>query len=63
MIKTGDYIYVFGFKMGLAQAALDQIKNKKYYAPYISDKRTVMMVGFGFDKAEKNLTEFIEETV
>jgi hypothetical protein len=27
VIKTGDYIYVFGFKMGLAQAALDQIKN------------------------------------
>ena len=63
VIKNDDYIYVFEFKMGLARAALDQIKNKKYCAPYISDKRTVMMVGFGFDKAEKNLTEFIEETV
>ena len=30
VIKTDDYIYVLEFKMGTAQAAIEQIKRKKY---------------------------------
>ena len=29
VIKTENYIYVFEFKMGTAQAAIDQIKKEK----------------------------------
>jgi hypothetical protein len=63
VIKTDDYIYVFEFKMGAAEKALEQIKKKKYYAPFLSDKRTINIVGFGFDKAQRNLAEFIPEKV
>ncbi len=59
VIKTDDYIYVFEFKMGTARAAVDQIKKRKYYAPYLSDKREVLIVGFGFDKAKRNLEDFL----
>jgi hypothetical protein len=61
MIETDDTIYIFEFKMGSAQAALDQIKKKKYDQPYLSDKREIIMTGFGFDKAKRNLVEFISE--
>ena len=38
-----------------------QIKKKKYYQPYLSDKREIIMAGFGFDQAKRNLVEFISE--
>ncbi|MDM8520338.1 AAA family ATPase [Anaerolineales bacterium HSG6] len=63
VIKTTDYIYVMEFKMGKAQSAIDQIKKKKYYAPYLADKREVVIVGFGFNKVEKNLEDFLVETI
>lgn len=63
VIKTDEYIYIFEFKIGSAQAALEQIKKKKYYAPYLSDKRKIVMVGFSFDKKERNLTGLLSETV
>ncbi len=63
VIKTDKRIYIFEFKMGSAQAALDQIKKKKYYAPYLPDKREIVMVGFSIDKRERNLAGFLSETI
>ena len=63
VIKTQDYIYIFEFKMGNAKSAIDQIKKKKYYAPYLSDKRDVFIVGFGLNKAKRNLEDFIFEKI
>ncbi|MCP4700234.1 MAG: hypothetical protein GY862_25790, partial [Gammaproteobacteria bacterium] len=48
-------------KMGKAQSAIDQIKKRKYHAPYLADKRTVVLVGFGFEKAERNLVDYLVE--
>ncbi|MDM8519211.1 AAA family ATPase [Anaerolineales bacterium HSG6] len=61
VIKTDNYIYVIEFKMGSAQSAIDQIKRKKYQAPYLSDRREVVMVGFGFNKAKRNLDDYLVE--
>ncbi|MCW5204812.1 PD-(D/E)XK nuclease domain-containing protein, partial [Desulfobulbus sp. N2] len=58
VIKNDGYIYVMEFKMGKAQTALEQIKKRKYHAPYLADKREVVLVGFGFDKAERNLIDY-----
>jgi hypothetical protein len=63
VIKTEDYIYVLEFKMGTAQVALAQIKKKKYHAPYLADKRELVLVGFGFDKAARNLVDVLAEQV
>ncbi|MCI5145751.1 MAG: AAA family ATPase [Candidatus Electrothrix sp. AR3] len=63
VIMTEEYIYVLEFKMGTAVSALEQIKQKKYHAPYLVDKRDLVLVGFGFDKAERNLTDVLVEQV
>jgi len=63
VIKTENYIYVFEFKMGTAQTAIDQIKKRKYYAPYLSDKREILIIGFGFNKAKRNIEDFLFEKI
>ncbi len=63
VIKTEDYIYIFEFKMGSAKSAIAQIKKKKYYAPYLSDKLDVVIVGFGINKAKRNLEDFLVEKI
>ena len=63
VVKTEEYIYVVEFKMGSAKAALAQIKKKQYHAPYLADRRELVIVGFGFDKAERNLTNFLAEEI
>ncbi len=61
VIMTDAFIYVLEFKMGKAETAIEQIKKKKYHAPYLADKREVVLVGFGFDKAERNLVDYLFE--
>ena len=56
-------IYVIEFKMGSAKRAVDQIKKKKYYAPYLSEKQELIIVGLGFDKAKRNLEDFLVEKI
>ncbi|RWX51744.1 PD-(D/E)XK nuclease superfamily protein [Candidatus Electrothrix marina] len=63
VIMNEEYIYVLEFKMGTAASALEQIKQRKYHAPYLADKRELVLVGFGFDKTERNLTEVLVEQV
>jgi len=61
VIKTDTTIYVLEFKMGSAQSAIDQINKKQYYAPYLADNRDVLIVGFGFNKAHRNLEDYLVE--
>ncbi|MCI5163320.1 MAG: hypothetical protein D3917_15130 [Candidatus Electrothrix sp. AX5] len=63
VIMTEEYIYVLEFKMGTAASALEQIKQRKYHAPYLADQRDLVLVGFGFDKAQRNLTEVLVEQI
>ena len=63
VIKTDDYIYVLEFKMGRAKSAIDQIKKRKYHTPYLADKRKVVLVGFGFEKAKRNLVDYLVELI
>ncbi len=63
VIKTNKYIYILEFKMGIAKGAIDQIKSKKYYEPYLSDNRKVVLVGIGFDKKKRNISDFSTEVL
>lgn len=63
VIWTERFIYVIEFKMGKAQEALDQIKNRQYFVPYLTDKRQVILIGCGFDSSKRNLTEFMTENI
>ncbi|MBN1969621.1 MAG: ATP-binding protein [Candidatus Delongbacteria bacterium] len=63
VILTKKYIFVMEFKMSNVNEALKQIKEKKYYEPYISDGREVFCVGVAFDKEERNIKEYKVLTV
>ena len=57
------YIFIFEFKMNSVNSALKQIKDKKYYEPYLSDEREVFCVGVSFDKKKRNIKEYKIKTV
>ncbi|MCP5052318.1 MAG: ATP-binding protein [bacterium] len=63
VIKTDNIIYVIEFKLGTAETALAQIKAKKYYEKYLSDGKTVHIIGIGFDPEERNISGYLMETV
>ena len=50
VVKTGAYIYIIEFKLNqTAQAALQQIEEKGYAAPYAADPRTLYKIGINFN--------------
>ncbi|PID29544.1 MAG: AAA family ATPase [Candidatus Cloacimonadota bacterium] len=63
VLFTKNYIFVMEFKMSSSNSALRQIKEKKYYEPYLSDKRDILCVGVAFDKEERNIKEYKTKTI
>ena len=61
VIQTERYIYIVEFKVGSARSAIDQIRARRYYGPYLADTREVLLVGFGLNTGKRNLEEFIVE--
>jgi hypothetical protein len=47
VIKTPNAIYVVEFKLGTAADALAQIKARRYYEPYLTDPRPVILLAAG----------------
>ncbi|MCP4157159.1 MAG: AAA family ATPase [bacterium] len=63
VVETQGYFYIMEFKMGTAEKALSQIKNKKYYEKYLMFSKPVKIVGVGFDKEEKNIADYLIEEI
>ncbi len=63
VIFTKKYIFVIEFKMKSVNEALKQIKDKKYYEPYLSDEREIFCVGVAFGVKERNIKEYKVKTV
>ncbi len=59
VIQADNYIYLFEFKRDkTADEALQQIEEKKYAEPFVSDNRKLFKIGVNFDSREKNITEW-----
>ena len=56
-IKINEFIYVIEFKVG-GEDALAQIKEKDYAQKYLSDAKTIYLVGINFDESVKNISSF-----
>ncbi len=54
VIELGDRIYIMEFKLGTAEEALEQIKEKKYYEKYLIPSKVVKLIGVGFDIKQRN---------
>ena len=58
IIETPQFVWVFEFKFNKsAKAAIRQIREKGYAAPYKGDKRPVTLVGINFRVAKRNIDE------
>ena len=58
IIETPQFVWVFEFKFNKsAKAAIRQIREKGYDAPYKGDKRPVTLVGINFRAAKRNIDE------
>lgn len=62
VMETDNNIYVMEYKLGTAQQAMAQIKEKKYYEKFLNSKKTIKLVGVGLDIEKKNIGSYkIEE--
>ena len=59
LIKTDLYIYVMELKLDdTAENALQQIKDKGYLKPYMSDSRKKIAVGIAFSTVQRTVKEY-----
>ena len=59
IVKTKDYIYIFGFKYDQnADIALQQIENKGYAKPFVTDGRKIVKIGVNFSREHRCIDEW-----
>ena len=59
IVETPDYIYIFEFKLdGSAEQALQQIKDKGYAKPYLTDPRKLYQIGVNFSSETGTIEGF-----
>jgi hypothetical protein len=62
IVQTPDYVYVFEFKLnGTAEEALQQINEKGYASPFLTDSRKVIKVGVEFSAEARNVKRWLVE--
>lgn len=62
VLRCPELTYVIEFKFDQsADEAIEQIKEKKYYEPYIKDRKPIHLLGINFSREEKNIVEWKEE--
>lgn len=60
VIKTDDYIIIFEYKLrDTAQAALNQIEDKKYYERFLTSGKKIILVGVEFSMHERNIIKWL----
>jgi hypothetical protein len=63
LLQTESHIYVIEFKIGDADTALQQIKEKEYHAGYMDGEKPITLLGIGFDPEEKNIGSYETERI
>jgi len=56
-----NVIYIMELKIGTSEEALNQIKEKRYYEPYLTSGKSIMLVGIGIDPSIRNIADYISE--
>ena len=64
VLTTPNDIYIIEFKFDLsAEKAIDQIRENKYYEPYLDSSKKIHLLGINFSTQEKNIVEWKEEKI
>ena len=62
VIKSPNDIYVIEFKYNQsAEVAIQQIRENKYYEPYLSCGKTIHLLGINFSTEQKNIAQWKDE--
>ena len=64
VLESDTSVYLFELKVdSSAQAALEQIKEKKYYEKYLNIQKEVLIIGVNFSLEERNVTDWVVESL
>jgi len=64
VVETATDVYVFEFKFNkTAKEALKQIKKNKYGDKYRSSRKRITAIGFNFNQTERQINDWLEETL
>ena len=68
VIDCPKTVYIMEFKYSpndrdLSEAALEQIKSKKYHLPYIIQQKPIVGIGFSFGESAREITNFTDEAL
>lgn len=62
VVKTPKYIYIMEFKLdGTAEQALQQINDKGYAEPFLTDKREIIKLGVNFSVETRSIERWVVE--
>jgi hypothetical protein len=63
-VETDTHIYILEYKLNKsAKAALEQIKQKRYYEAYWNVGKPVVGVGVNFSSKTKNIKDWVAEVL
>jgi hypothetical protein len=64
VLESDTSVYLFELKVNSsAKAALEQIKEKKYYEKYLNIQKEVLIIGVNFSLEERNVTDWVVESL
>lgn len=58
VLRLANIIYIFEFKLGTSQQAMEQIKEKKYYEKFIIERKEILLVGVAFDTETRGVSDY-----
>ena len=61
--ETDSWVYLFEFKLDHDDSALEQIKEKEYFKPYLFSTKRIMLIGVNFDTDTGKLSDWKNEEV
>ena len=61
--ETNEWIYLFEFKLDRDKSALEQIKAKEYFKPYLLSSKRIMLIGVNFDTESGKLSDWQTEEI
>jgi len=63
VVETEDRVYVIELKLNdTAEAAMKQIREKRYFEPYLDRGKEILLVGAAFDVETRNIERWLVET-
>lgn len=63
LLEGENAIWIFEFKMGVAETAMAQIVEKRYFEPYLTENKLIRLVGVGINPRTRNIGDYLELTL